>query len=94
MTKKSIVEIGKLTAGMSSCETKKFQKFKKANERAKEKIETLQKELKNAGIKMSTLTDEVEEEDTAFIILGYEMDSVQNKLNDIIGNELKEGCFE
>ena len=73
---------------------KKFQKLKKANERTKEKIETLQKKLKNAGIKMSKLTAEVEEKDTALIILGYEMNDVQNNLKDVIGNELKEGCIE
>ena len=61
---------------------------------AKEKIETLQKELKNAGIKMPKLTDKMEEKNTALIILGYEIDDVQNKLKDIIENKLKEGCIE
>ena len=45
-------------------------------------------------MKMSKLTDEVEEKDTALIILGYGMDGIQSKLKDIIGNELKEGCIE
>ena len=43
---------------------------------------------------MSKLTAEVEEKDTALIILGYEMNDVQNNLKDVIGNELKEGCIE
>ena len=43
---------------------------------------------------MSKLTAEVEERDTALIILEYEIDGVQNKLKDIIGNEFKEGCIE
>ena len=76
VTKKSIVGIGKGTASMFSCETNNFQKLKKANERTKEKIETLQKELKNAGMKMSKLSNEVKEKDTALIILGYEMESI------------------
>ena len=43
MTKMSIVGIGKGTAIKPSSETKNFQKLKKANERAKKKIETLQR---------------------------------------------------
>ena len=38
---------------------------------------------------MLKLSDEVDEKDTALIILGYKMDSVQNKLKDIIGDDLK-----
>ena len=88
-TEKSIVGIGKVTTCTSSCETKYVQKLKKTNERATEKIKTLQKELKNAVMKMSKLTDKAEDKDTALIILGYEMEGVQNKLKDIIGYEFK-----
>ena len=45
-------------------------------------------------MKMLKLGDEVEEKDTELIILEYEMDGIQNKLKDIIRNELKEGCIE
>ena len=41
VTKKLIAGIGKGIASTFSCETKNFPKFKKTNERAKEKIETL-----------------------------------------------------
>ena len=44
-----------MTASTSIYETKNFQQLKKANERAREKTETLQKELKNAEIKCRNL---------------------------------------
>ena len=66
-----------MTASTSIYETKNFQQLKKANERAREKTETLQKELKNAEIKMSKFTDDVEEKDIALIIFLHEMGGVQ-----------------
>ena len=94
LSNKPIVKIGKVKGNTSSCETKNLQKLKKANEKAKEKIKTLRKELKNIGVKMSKLIDEVNGKDTALTILKYEMDNVQSKIKNIIGAELKEGHVE